>query len=346
MPPRRSRGRAADKDRDGAVAAALPGNLTAEDLADFYRRMILSRTIDERIWALNRQGKVPIAASSQGHEAAQLGSLLAAEKDGDCFLFPYYRDLALKFAAGLTAEEVMRSFMGKAGDPYSNGRQFPLQGADLPRNIIQISNVVAAGLTQAVGYALACKMRGEETVVLVYFGDGASSQGETHEAMNFAAIHSLPVIFICENNRYAISVPQRKQMSIEEVASRAASYGFPGFAVDGMDFIACYESTREAINHARSEGPVLLEMKVERFMSHTTDDDDRRYRPVDEVELARLRDPIVTLGNLLVENGILSQEQLDAAASEALDAVDAATDAADVASPPDESTLHYMVYSG
>ena len=346
MPPRKPRGSTAGKGRNGAVAAALPGNLTAEDLADFYRRMVLCRTIDERIWALNRQGKVPIAASSQGHEAAQLGSLLAAEKDGDCFLFPYYRDLALKFAAGLTPEEVMRSFMGKAGDPYSNGRQFPLQGADLPRNIIQISNVVAAGLTQSVGYALACKMRGEKTVVLVYFGDGASSQGETHEAMNFASIHNLPVIFICENNRYAISVPQRKQMNIDEVASRAASYGFPGFAVDGMDFIACYEATREAINHARNEGPVLLEMKVERFMSHTTDDDDRRYRPAEEVELARQRDPLVTLGNLLVENSIMTQPQLDAAAAEALDAVDAATDAADVASPPDVSTLHYMVYSG
>ena len=342
MPPRKPRAR----NNGAAVASALPGNLSADDLADFYRRMIFCRTIDERIWALNRQGKVPIAASSQGHEAAQLGSLLAAEKDGDCFLFPYYRDLALKFAAGLTAEEVMRSFMGKAGDPYSNGRQFPLQGADLPNNIIQISNVVAAGLTQSVGYAMACKMRGENTVVLVYFGDGASSQGETHEAMNFASIHNLPVVFICENNRYAISVPQRKQMSIEEVASRAASYGFPGFAIDGMDFIGCYEATREAISHARSEGPVLLEMKVERFMSHTTDDDDRRYRPAEEVEQARLRDPLVSLGNLLVENGILTQEQLDATASEALDAVDAATDAADIASPPDVSTLHYMVYSG
>ena len=342
MPPRKPRAR----NNGAAVAAALPGNLTAEDLTDYYRRMTFCRTIDERIWALNRQGKVPIAASSQGHEAAQLGSLLAAEKDGDCFLFPYYRDLALKFAAGLTAEEVMRSFMGKAGDPYSNGRQFPLQGADLPRNIIQISNVVAAGLTQSVGYALACKMRGEKTVVLVYFGDGASSQGETHEAMNFASIHNLPVVFICENNRYAISVPQRKQMNIEEVASRAASYGFPGFAVDGMDFIGCYEATREAINHARNEGPVLLEMKVERFMSHTTDDDDRRYRPPEEVEQARLRDPLITLGSLLVENGIMTQEQLDATAAEALDAVDAATDAADSASPPDVSTLHYMVYSG
>ncbi len=341
MPPRKSRARG-----NGAADGALPANLSGDDLADYYRRMALCRAIDERIWALNRQGKVPIAASSQGHEAAQLGSLLAAEKDGDCFLFPYYRDLALKFAAGITAEEVMRSFMGKAGDPYSNGRQFPLQGADLPRKIIQISNVVAAGLTQSVGYALACKMRGEQTVVLVYFGDGASSQGETHEAMNFAAVHKLPVIFICENNRYAISVPQRKQMGVEEVASRAAGYGFPGFAIDGMDFIGCYEATREAINSARAQGPVLLEMKVERFMSHTTDDDDRRYRPPDEVTQARQRDPLITFGNLLLEQGVLTQEQIDHAAADALAAVDAATDAADNASPPDVSTLHQMVYSG
>ena len=350
MPPRKPRTRVAGRNNGGtAVAessAAFPGDVTPDDLADYYRRMVFCRTIDERIWALNRQGKVPIAASSQGHEGAQLGSLLAAEKDGNCFLFPYYRDLALKYAAGLTAEQVMRSFMGKAGDPYSNGRQFPLQGADLPNNIIQISNVVAAGLTQSVGYAMACKMRGEPTVTLVYFGDGASSQGETHEAMNFAGIHKLPVVFICENNRYAISVPQRKQMGIEEVSSRAASYGFPGFTIDGMDFLACYEATREAINTARSQGPVLLEMKVERFMSHTTDDDDRRYRPPEEVEQARLRDPIVTLGNLLLEQGILTQEQLDDIASSALDVVDAATDAADDASPPDVSTLHYMVYSG
>ncbi len=323
----------------------LPGDVPGEELVDFYTRLVYARALDERIWALNRQGKVPIAASSQGHEAAELGSLLAAEKDGDCFLFTYYRNLALKFAAGLTPEQVMLSFMGKEGDPYSNARQFPLQGADIPNKIIQISNVVAAGLTQSVGYALACKMRGEETVALVYFGDGASSQGETHEAMNFAGVHKLPVVFICENNRYAISVPQRKQMSVQEVSSRAAGYGFPGFTIDGMDFISCYEATREAIKHARAQGPVLLEMNVERFMSHTTDDDDRRYRPADEVENARRRDPVLTFGNLLIEHGLLTQANVEATAAAALQAVDDATDAADNASPPDVSTLYQKVYS-
>ena len=333
-------------DATGARAKSrLPKGLKNADLVDYYTRLVQVRSIDERIWALNRQGKVPIAASAQGHEAAQLGSLLAAEKDGDCFLFPYYRDLALKVAAGLTPAQTMMSFMGKAGDPYSNGRQFPLQGADLPNKIIQISNVVAAGLTQAVGYALGCRMAGEKTVVLVYFGDGATSQGETHEAMNFASIHKLPVIFICENNRYAISTPKTSQMAIEEFSDRASSYGFPGITVDGMDLVSCYEATREAITHARSQGPVLLEMLVERFMSHTTDDDDRRYRPEGEVERARERDPVVTLARTLIDEKILTQKQVDAIAAAALKATDEATDIADASSPPDESGLHDMVYS-
>ena len=335
---------AADANGDRAKSL-LPKGLKNADLVDYYTRLVQVRSIDERIWALNRQGKVPIAASAQGHEAAQLGSLLAAEKDGDCFLFPYYRDLALKVAAGLTPVQTMMSFMGKAGDPYSNGRQFPLQGADLPNKIIQISNVVAAGLTQSVGYALGCRMAGEKTVVLVYFGDGATSQGETHEAMNFASIHKLPVIFICENNRYAISTPKTSQMAIEEFSDRASSYGFPGITVDGMDLVSCYEATREAITHARSQGPVLLEMLVERFMSHTTDDDDRRYRPEGEVERARERDPVVTLARTLIDEKILTQKQVDAIAAAALKATDEATDIADASSPPDESGLHDMVYS-
>ena len=305
MPRKRTTSTQANRARSKST---LPKGLKNADLVDYYSRMVQARSLDERIWALNRQGKVPIAASSQGHEATQLGSLLAAEKDGDCFLFPYYRDLALKVAAGLTPVQTMMSFMGKAGDPYSNARQFPLQGADLSNKIIQISNVVAAGLTQSVGYALGARMAGEKTVVFSYFGDGATSQGELHEAMNFASIQKLPVIFICENNRYAISTPQRSQMVVEEIASRAASYGFPGFTVDGMDLIQCYEATREAITHARSQGPVLLEMLVERFMSHTTDDDDRRYRPEGEVEKARERDPVVSLANLLINESILTQK--------------------------------------
>ena len=319
--------------------------LTRQEILDFYRKMVLVRTLDERIWALNRQGKVPIAASCQGHEAAQMGSLLAAQKDGHCFLFPYYRDLSLKMTAGLTTLETMLSFMGKGGDPYSGGRQFPLQGADLKHNIIQISNVVSAGMTQSVGYALGCKMLGESTVVLSYFGDGGSSEGECHEAMNFAGVHKLPIVFICENNRYAISVPLEKQMRIDNVADRAAGYGFPGIIIDGMDFFSVYEATREAISHARVEGPVLLEMKVERFMPHTTDDDDRRYRPGEEVEEARKRDPITLLRAYILEAQLLTEEQDEEVRRWSRSEVDQATDAADAAPYPDSSTTYDHVYA-
>ena len=346
----RKRGTRPKSDSSSAAATAEPHSSIAEgitsgDLVDAYKKMVLVRTVDERIWALNRQGKVPIAASCQGHEAAQIGSLLAAQKDGNCFLFPYYRDLGLKLAAGLTATQVMLSFMGKEGEPYSNARQFPLQGADLNHNIIQISNVVGAGLTQAVGYALGCKMEQDGTVVLTYFGDGATSQGETHEAMNFAGVHNLSIVFICENNHYAISVPQSRQFAIEDIASRAAGYGFPGFVIDGLDLPQCYEATREAIGHARRQGPVLLEMKLERMMPHTTDDDDRRYRSAEELESVRQRDPVAGFGNSLIEQGLLSQDQIDQIKAEALQDVNEATDAAEAASPPDSATLYDMVYA-
>ena len=333
----------------GSATQELPSRhvdlgLTHQEVLDVYRKMVLIRTIDDRVWTLNRQGKVPIAASCQGHEAAQVGSGLAALKDGACFLFPYYRDLALKFITGLSALEIMLGFMGKQGAPYSGGRQFPLQGADLERRVIQISNVVSASLTQAVGYALACKMLGEETVVLAYFGDGGSSEGECHEAMNFAGVRRLPVVFICENNRYAISVPLVKQMAIESLADRAAGYGFPGSVVDGMDLFDSLEATKEAIDHARNQGPVLLEMKVERYRPHTTDDDDRRYRSQEEVEEGRLRDPILSMRAYLMEAELLTGELDEQIHQEARAEVNAATDAAEAAPYPDASTVYDNLY--
>ena len=339
------RGKATGKTAGQNRALGLPEGLTGQDLLNSYRQMVLVRKVDERIWMMNRQGKVPISASCQGHEAAQLGCLLAAQQDGDCFHFPYYRDLAIKMMVGLSPTQVMLSFMGKAGEPYSGARQFPLQGADLEHRVIQISNVVGAGLTQAVGYVLVCRMLGEETVVLAYMGDGATSQGETHEAMNFAGVHRLPVIFVCENNRYAISVPQSQQMAITDVAIRAEGYGFPGVVVDGMDLVQSYQATREGIKRARSQGPILLEMKVERLMPHTTDDDDRRYRPDDELEQARLRDPLITFPAYLKEQGILSDEEAEEINSEAQRAVNEATDAAEAASPPDASDILSRVYA-
>ena len=223
-------------------ADATPGApLSDADLLEMYRRMTLVRTLDERIWMLNRQGKAAIVASSQGHEAGQIGSVWALEKGKDQF-YIYYRDLAVMLMLGMTPIEIMSGFLAKEGEPLSGARQFPTHGAYPDIGLVNISNVVGTHIPQAVGAALANRMRGDDGIVITYFGDGASSVGDCHEAMNFAAIHDLPVIFFCENNKYAISVPISKQMAVESIASRAEGYGMPGIEVDGCDIMAVYES--------------------------------------------------------------------------------------------------------
>lgn len=261
-------------------------------LLEMYRQMVLTRTLDQRIWQLNRQGKAAIVASSQGHEGGQIGSVGALIKGHDLF-YIYYRDLAVMLTLGMTPFEIMAGFLAKEGEPLSGARQFPTHGAYPELGLINLSNVVATHIPQAVGAALAAKLKGEDKVVITYFGDGASSQGECHEAMNFAAVHKLPVIFFCENNKYAISVPLHKQMAIESIASRAEGYGMPGVSVDGCDIAAVYEATSEAARRARAgDGPTLIEAMVERYLPHTSDDDDTLYRSKEELEQAKTRDPL------------------------------------------------------
>ena len=200
-----------------------------------------------------------------------------ALRPGRDLFYTYYRDLAVLLALGMTPAEVMLGFLAKDGERMSGARQFPLHGAYPDLGAVNLSNVVGTQVPQAVGAALAARMRGEDTVVIVYFGDGASSVGDCHEAMNFAGVHRLPVIFFCENNGYAISVPRSRQMAVENVAGRAEGYGMPGVIVDGCDVVAIYEATTEAAARARSgRGPTLIEAMVERYLPHTSDDDDRR----------------------------------------------------------------------
>jgi len=307
--------------------------------------MVLCRTLDERIWLLNRQGKAAIVASAQGHEAAQVGSAWALRRRGDLF-YIYYRDLAVLLTLGMTPKELMLGFMAKAGEPLSGARQFPTHGAYPEYRIFNLSNVVATQIPQAVGAALASKLRGEDTVTIVYFGDGGSSAGDCHEAMNFASIHKLPVIFFCENNRYAISVPLSKQMAVEGVAARAEGYGMPGTTVDGSDVVAVYEATSEAATRARSgQGPTIVEAFVERSLPHTSDDDDRRYRSKEELEEAKRRDPVGIfrgyLAGLDIVTEVLDQRFRDDARRE----VDEATEYADAAPYPDTTGFYDHVYS-
>jgi 2-oxoisovalerate dehydrogenase E1 component alpha subunit len=319
--------------------------LSDESLLEMYREMVLCRTLDERIWMLNRQGKAAIVASAQGHEAGQIGSVWALRKGVDQF-YIYYRDLAVLLTLGMTPEEIMAGFLAKAGEPLSGARQFPTHGAYPEYGIVNLSNVVATHIPQAVGAALAAKMRGDETVVITYFGDGAASAGDTHEAMNFAAVHKLPVIFFCENNKYAISVPLSKQMAVDSVASRAEGYGMPGIEVDGCDIVAVYEATTEAARRAQQgDGPSLIEAHVERYLPHTSDDDDTRYRSREEIEEARKRDPLRILSDHLRTLDILSDEIDQQIRDDARNVVNEATEAVDAAPYPGTDDFFEHVYA-
>ncbi len=283
---------------------ASESHLTKEQHMEIYKLMISCRSIDKRVWMLNRQGKAAIVASAQGHESAQIASASALEIGKDIF-FTYYRDLGVLLTLGLSFKEILLGFTAKEGEPMSGARQFPTHGAIPQKNLINLSNVVGTQIPQAVGAALSAKIKGTTDVVIVYFGDGASSVGDCHEGMNFAAIHKLPIIFFCENNGFAISVPLKEQMAIDSIGSRAQGYGIPGITIDGNDINLVYETTSlAAINARNGEGPTLIEAKVNRFLPHTSDDDHTRYR--DANELSSHEDPIEIYKHFLLNNKIIT----------------------------------------
>lgn len=318
--------------------------LTGEQLIAMHRTMVMQRTLENRGFQLNRQGKIPFASASEGHEAVQAGAAMAFERGKD-ILVPYYRDLGLTLGIGVTPYEVLLSLFARAAD-HSAGRQFPHHYASRSLGVHTISSVIAAQLPHAVGAAYALHYRGEPgRAVLTTFGDGATSEGEWHESINFAAVHRLPIVFLCENNEWAISTPLAKQMGQPDVYRRAQGYGLPGVAVDGMDPIACYAVVRDALTRARTHlGPTLIEAKCYRYLAHTTDDDDRTYRSRDEVEERRKRDPLPCFERLLIEQGILDTQGAEALKRSVLEEANDATDRAEAMVYPDAADLYERVY--
>jgi 2-oxoisovalerate dehydrogenase E1 component alpha subunit len=311
-----------------------------------YSCALLARTLDERIWQLNRVGRAPFAVSGQGHEVAQVGAAYALDRAKDIVL-PYYRDLAQCLAFGLTARDIMMSVLAKVPEPTSGARQMPSHFGSARLRIITSSSPVATQIPHATGTAYAAKLRRTGQVSLTSFGEGGTSEGDFHEACNFAGIHKLPVIFFCENNRYAISVPQDHQMAIDNVADRAAGYGFPGVIVDGTDLLAVYRVVREAADRARhGDGPTLVEAKVYRFNPHTSDDDDRSYRSPEEVKAWRAKDPIQLFESRLRDLGALDDALTEEIKTKVKREVDDATDAAEAAPFPDPATYDRHVYGG
>lgn len=332
--------------RKSQATTAVPKHeelgLSKEQLLEMYYYMLLARSLDERMWLLNRQGKAPFVISCQGHEAIQIGVVFAMQRGKDWFL-PYYRDLGICVSLGMTPREVMLQHFAKKDDPNSGGRQMPGHYGYRRLKVMTGSSPVATQLCHSVGIALASKMRATDEVTVVSFGEGATSKGDWHESLNLAGIHKLPVIFLCENNQYAISVPVPKQVAGENVAARGAGYGMPGVTVDGTDVLAVYEAAKEAAQRARDgEGPTLIEAITYRLTAHSSDDNDRTYRQREEVEAWRAKEPMPRYRQYLLDNKVATQEELDEIKKRIDREVNEATDWAETQPDPvaEQAVLH------
>ncbi|MFH5184824.1 thiamine pyrophosphate-dependent dehydrogenase E1 component subunit alpha [Paenibacillus sp. TAB 01] len=315
--------------------------LSDEQAVEMYTYMQKARKFDERGFVLQRSGKIAFHVSGIGQEVAQVAAAFALEKGKDYFL-PYYRDYGFVLSVGMTMKELMLSVFAKAEDPNSGGRQMPGHFGHKKLNIVTGSSPVTTQVPHAVGIALSAKMKKQDFVAFATFGEGSSNQGDFHEGCNFAGVHKLPVILMCENNQYAISVPIHKQVA-GSIAERANGYGFPGVKVDGNDALEVYRVMKEARERAvRGEGPTLIEAVMYRISPHSTSDDDMLYRTKDEVEENRGKDGIPKYRQYLVDCGLWSDEQEAELLERIKQEVNEATQYADQAPypKPEDTLLH------
>lgn len=319
--------------------------LTDAQAIEMYKYMLLARKFDERCHLLQRAGKINFHVSGVGHEAAQVGAAFALDREEDYFL-PYYRDYGFVLSVGMTARELMLSAFAKAEDPNSGGRQMPGHFGSKRLRIVTGSSPVTTQVPHAVGVALAAKMKKKKLVSFVTFGEGSSNQGDFHEGCNFAGVHKLPVIIMCQNNQYAISVPAHKQIS-GKISDRALGYGFPGVQVDGNDVLEVYRVTKEARERAiNGEGPTLIEAMLYRLSPHSTSDNDLAYRTKEEVDENWKKDSLPRYKKYLMDCGIWSEEQDEELSKEYVQMMKEATEYADNAPYPraEDTLLH--VFAG
>ncbi len=338
---------ATDPTKAKAPGAGLGADLglSDEDLLGMYRMVALARAVDERMWILNRSGRIPFVISGQGHEGAQVGVTWAFQRGHD-WIAPFYRSIAMCMTFGMSARDIMLAQYAKASDPSSGGRQMPGHYGDRRHNLLSVSSPVATQILHAVGIALAAKIRGTGQVALTAMGEGSSNQGDVHEALNFAAIHRLPFIFLVENNGYAISVPAAMEVSVPDVAMRAAGYGIPGVVVDGGDVLACYAAARTAVARARAgDGPTLIEAKVIRLTGHSSDDQQTKYRSEEELAASKGRDALPHFRDQLRAAGVLTEPIEASLAAEIEAIVHDATEFAEAEPDPDPSTAMRWVYA-
>ena len=286
-------------DENGSVDSEHEPKLSESELVKLYRFMVLAREADQRALKMQRQGRVGTFAPSSGQEAVCCGTVMAMQ-DSDWFVNAY-RELGGRLMRGESLSNSLLLWNG-----FEEGNFMKAEKRTLP-----ITVVLASQLPIAVGLAYAMRLKGEsDTAVVTIFGDGASSEGDTHEAMNFASVWKVPVVFICQNNHWAISTPLEKQTNSRTFAQRAVAYDMPGKKVDGNDALAVYSAVKEALDHAKNGGgPSLIECETYRIEMHTTADDPTKYRPDDEVELWKKRDPLIRFRKYMEQKGIWDSQK-------------------------------------
>jgi pyruvate dehydrogenase E1 component alpha subunit len=305
-------------DENGQVDAELAPEIPPDTLFKLYRTMLLGRRFDERLLNLQRQGRIGTFPPISGQEAAQLGAVAPIRSDD--WLVPSFRETAAELWRGRSLENIIIATNG-----LNEGGLMPDGSRDFP-----IAIPVASQIPHAVGLAWAAKYRRTDEVVMVFFGDGATSEGDFHEGMNFAAVFQVPVIFVCQNNQWAISIPLSRQTRAKTLAQKAIAYGMPGIRVDGNDILAVYAAADAAVQRARAgQGPTLIECVTYRVMMHTTADDPKRYRRDEDVAEWQRRDPLPRFEKYLLEKGILTEKKVGKLQADIAAAIQRAVDHAE-----------------
>jgi pyruvate dehydrogenase E1 component alpha subunit len=312
----------------GNADKALLPPLSGDEIRKMYEYLVLSRAFDERALTLQREGRIGTYPSILGQEAAQVGSAFAVAKED--WIFPSFREMAVHITLGYPIPLLFR---------YWAGDERGLRTPDA-LNIFPVCVSVGTHLPHAVGAALAARIRGDRIAVAAYFGDGATSKGDFHEGLNMAGVFGLPVVFICQNNQWSISLPVKRQTAAKTLAQKAWAYGFEGIQVDGNDVFAVYRATRNALEKARQGGgPTFIECLTYRLADHTTADDASRYRPASEVEEWRQRDPLLRLRRFMEQNGQWTENDEKTAWEQARATIDEAVREAESALPPDAKDM-------
>ncbi|MFZ7125211.1 MAG: pyruvate dehydrogenase (acetyl-transferring) E1 component subunit alpha [Desulfobacterales bacterium] len=305
-------------DEKGKLDEKLAPDLDGEFLLKLYRAMVMGRKFDERLLNLQRQGRIGTFAPISGQEAAQLGAVAVLREDD--WMVPSFREMAAELWRGRSLESVILAYGG-----YNEAAREGDAGRTLP-----VAIPVGSQILHAAGLGWACRYRGEDSLVLTYFGDGATSEGDFHEGINFAGVFESPVIFLCQNNHWAISMPRSRQTRSGTIAQKAVAYGIPGIQVDGNDLLAVYVAVSEAAERARAgKGPTLVECVTYRMSMHTTADDPKKYRPEKDVEGWRKKDPIERFEKYLVKKKVLDKKKIEATAESVMEEIQKAVDSAE-----------------